>query len=226
MKLRCLVVLCMCVLTVCSKGEAWITFMTRLLNTGVMYNAVHGCTSGFMELELLKRRAEKIPGGGAGEGTGGGLPDNEFRLIIPFESFSCSGNMTGLLLVGAIRKNMTRRNQYPEIQLWREIDQSNNTYTYCRQDSQEIRLNLGDFSSDGVLQYNLTTPISFHSGDVLGVYQPRQQDSLVRVYYDSNTSTTYRVENNPTSITIPNSSSSSAVHYNERILLSPISGMH
>ena len=35
MKLRCLVVLCMCVLTVCSKGEAWITFMTSLMNTGV-----------------------------------------------------------------------------------------------------------------------------------------------------------------------------------------------
>ena len=222
MKLRCLVVLCMCVLTVCSKGETWITFMTRLLNTGVMYNAVHGCTSGFMELELLKRRAEKIPGGGVGEGTGGRL-DDEFRLVLN-ESFSCSGNMTGLLLVGAIRTNIGGRNQYPEIQIWREIDHSTNTHTYSRQDSHEIRLNLGDFSSDGVLQYNLTTPISYQSGDVLGVYQPDQIDSVVRVYYDSNTSTTYRVQNNPTSITIPNSST--AFQYNERIILSPISGMH
>ena len=219
MKLRCLVVLFMSVLTVCSKGEAWITFMTRLLNTGVMYNAVHGCTRGFMELELLKRRVEKIPGGDAGEGTGGGL-DNEFRLI-PYEGFSCSGNMTGLLLVGAIRTSLGR-DQYPEIQIW-----SFNSGTYTRQASQKIRLTEGDFSPDGVVQYNLTTPIiSFQSGDVLGVYQPREQDSVVRVYYDSNTSTTYRVENNPTSITISNSSFSTAFHDNERILLSPISGMH
>ena len=186
-----------------------------------MCNAVHGCTSGFMELELLKRRAEKIPGGDAGEGTGGGL-DNEFRLI-PSESFSCTGNLTSLLLVGAVRGG---RNQYPEIQIWRRIDHSNNTYTYSRRDSQEIRLNLGDFSPDGVLQYNLNTPISFQSGDVLGMYQPDQRDSIVRVYYDSNTSTTYRVNNNPTSITIPNSLSSSAFRKNERILLSPFSGIH
>ena len=133
-----------------------------------MYNAVHGCTRGFIELELLKTRAEKITG--SGEDTGHGLND-EFRLI-PFESFSCSGSMTGLLLVGAVRTS-GNRNQYPEIQIWRKIDHSSNTYTYSWQDSQEIRLNLGDFSPDGVLQYNLTTPISFQSGDVLGVYQPR-----------------------------------------------------
>ena len=187
-----------------------------------MYNAVHGCTSGFMELELLKTRAEEISGGG--EDTGHSL-DNEFRLI-PFESFSCSGNMTGLLLVGTVRTGGSR-NQYPEIQIWRKIDHSNNTYMHSWQDSQEIRLNLGDFSPDGVLQYSLTTPISFQSGDVLGVYQPDESNSVVRVYYDSNTSTTYRVDNNPTSpITIPNSFSFPAFHYNERILLSPISGMH
>ena len=214
MKLRCLVVLCMCVLTVCSKGETLITFMTRLLNTGVMYNAVHGCTSGFMELELLKRRAEKIPGGGAGRGTGGGL-DNEFRLLLN-ESFSCSGNLTSLLLVGIVRT--VGRDEYPLIQLWRYTGSN----IYSRIGSEHIRLNPGGFSPDGVLQYNLTTPISYQSGDVLGVYQPRQQDSVVRVYFDSNTSTTYRVENNPTSL---NSLSSLAVH-NERILLSPISGMH
>ena len=216
MKLRCLVALCMCVLTVCSKGETWITFMTRLLNTGVMYNAVHGCTSGFMELELLKRRAEKIPPGDeAGRGTGGGL-NNEFRLVLN----ESSGTMTGLLLVGSVRGGRT---QYPEIQIWRNTGSN----IYSRIGSEHITLNEGDFSPDGVLQYNLTTPISFQSGDVLGVYQPRLQDSIVRVYFDSNTSTTYQVNNNPTSsIIIPNSFSSSAFHDNEWILLSPISGMH
>ena len=37
-----------------------------------------------------------------------------------------------------------------------------------RQDSQQIRLNPGDFSREGVLKYNLDPPnMSFQSGDVL-----------------------------------------------------------
>ena len=212
MKLGCLVVGCTYVLLVCSEGEnTGITFTYLPLTEHAV--VVNGCTSGFMELDLLRRRAEKISGGKAGEGTGKGL-NNEFRLT-PGESFSCSGTMTGLLLVGAVRND---RKKYPEIQIWRNT--SGNTYT--RQTSQEIRLNPGDFSPDGVLQYNLTTPISFQSGDVLGVYQPRQQDSVVRVYYDANASTTYQVSNNPKSITITDVKSAN----DELILMSPISGMY
>ena len=128
--------------------------------------------------------------------------------------------MTGLLLVGAVRTG-GGRDKYPEIQIWRNTSDGT---VYTSQGSKEIRLTEGDFSPDGVLQYNFTTPISFQSGDVLGVYQPDQGDSTVRVYYDSNTSTTYQIsefENNPTSINVQNMLSSS----NELILISPISGM-
>ena len=93
--------------------------------------------------------------------------------------------MTGLLLVGTLGLTSGMRNQqYPEIQLWRNTD--GNTYT--RQASQEIRLAEGDFSPDGVLQYNLTTPISFQSGDVLGVYQPSTESSVVYNSVSSQTS--------------------------------------
>ena len=142
--------------------------------------------------------------------------DGEFRLL-PNESFSCSGTMTGLLLVGTLGTN-GKRNQYPEIQIWRNTD--GNTYT--RQANQEIRLAAGDFSPDGVFQYNLTTPILFQSGDVLGVYQPSTKSSVVRVYYSQENQITFRVTNNPTSpITTPNLLSAS----DELILMSPISGM-
>ena len=94
------------------------------------------------------------------------------------ESFSYNGTMTGLLIVGAVRTGGGRE-PYPEIQIWRNT--GGNTYT--RQSSEEIRLNPGEFSPDGVLQFNLTTPISYQSGDVLGVYQPAKGDSVVRVYY-------------------------------------------
>ena len=166
-----------------------------------------------MELDLLRRRAEKISSGSSS--AWGGL-DNEFRLL-PGENFSCSGNMTGLLLVGAVMKKMGMRDEYPEIQIWRNTGGD----MYTRNGSQEIKLARGDFSPDGVLQYNLITPITYESGDVLGVYQPPEGDSVVRVYYDANASTTYRLsDNNP--ITIPNLLSDVEDH--QRILISPISG--
>ena len=173
---------------------------------------VDGCTSGFIELALLNRRAKKISGGPID--AGGGLND-EFRLL-PGESFSCSGTMTGLLLVGAVRTG-GRRIQYPEIQIWRNTGGN----TYIRQASQEIRLNPGDFSPDGVLQYNLTTPMAFQSGDMLGVYQPREQNSVVRVYYDINVTTTYRLSNgNPSS---PINLQNLTLVNNQLVLVSPIS---
>ena len=93
-----------------------------------------------MELDLLRRRAEKISGGQAGAGTGGEL-NGEFRLL-PGDSFSCSGTMTGLLLVGSVRTD-GGRDRYPDIPIWRNT--GGNTYT--RQASQEIRLAEGDFQS-------------------------------------------------------------------------------
>ena len=161
---------------------------------------------------MLRRRAEKIPGGGT---SNQGL-DEEFRLL-PNESFSCSGTMTGLLLVGTLGRTSGKRNhdQYPEIQIWRNT--GGNTYT--RQASQEIRLAEGDyFSPDGVLQYNLTTPISYQSGDVLGVYQP--ESNIVGVYYSQENGITYRNSQNPTSINVSGLSPIS----DEVILVSPISG--
>ena len=177
------------------------------------------CTScGFMELDLLRKRAEKISGGVTG--AGGGL-DEEFRLLTN-ASFSCNGTMTGLLLVGAVRTN---EDEYPKIQIWRNT----NGNTYTRQDSEDIGLDPGDFSPDGVLQYNLTTPISFQSGDVLAVNQPKQGDSVLRVYYDDDSSAStvtykFKVGKNERAPTSSVSLSRLTMINNESILISPISG--
>ena len=167
-----------------------------------------------MDLDLLRKRAEKVSNGGMNDDSF----DNHF-ILLPGDSFSCSGTMTGLLLVGAIRAGGART-MYPKIQIYRNT--GGNTYT--RQgSSQEIRLAEGDFSPDGVLQYNLTTPISFQSGDVLGVYQPSKLDSVVRVYYRQRTATTYQNSDSPTSSI--NLNDLSTVE-DQEILISPISGYY
>ena len=178
------------------------------------YNAavVSGCTSGFMELDILRKRAEKIPG----DGTSDQGLNGEFRLL-PNESFSCNGTMTGLLLVGTYRDVFLIKS-FPLIEIWRNT--GGNTYT--RQARQEIRLAEGDFGPDGVLQYSLTTPLSYQSGDVLGVFQPLDLISLVRVYYNQGLATTYRLNaGDPTSLIDLQDLSSVS---NQQILISPVSG--
>ena len=174
------------------------------------------CTSGFMELDLLKRRGERIPAGG-NDGLDIHILDGEFRLV-SHVSFSCSGNLTSLLIGATVRR---KRDQYPQIQLWRTVDR----ILYKRQESQVIKLAVGDFSPDGVLQYNLSTPIQFQSGDVLGIYQPPQSVSAASVYYSIDTSApnTYRLRSNPHNGASVSFSALSSIS-NQQILISPISG--
>ena len=82
----------------------------------------------------------------------------------------------------------------------------------------------GDFSPDGVHRYNPTTPISFQSGDVLGVYQPDRINRLVTLFYSGDTSaTTLRIRfgSNPTSSVSLGSLSQIG---DQQILISPVSG--
>ena len=161
---------------------------------------------------MLRTRAMKIPNGGR---STDGL-ENEFRLIADV-SFTCNGTITSFQLGGTIRGG-GMRDEYPEIQLWRP--NTGGTF-YTQQASREIRLAEGDFSPDGVLRYNLATPIQFQSGDVLGVYQPEERESVVRIYYNSEASTTYQLSNNPSgSISF---GSLSPFSY-QNILISPITG--
>ena len=165
-----------------------------------------------MEMDVLRTRAGKIPNGGR---STDGL-ENEFRLIADV-SFTCNGTITSFQLGGTIRGG-GMRDEYPEIQLWRP-DTGGALYT--QQARQEITLAEGDFSPDGVLRYNLATPIQFQSGDVLGVYQPEESESVVRIYYNSEVSTTYRLSNNPTGSI---SFGSLTTVNNQKILISPITG--
>ena len=143
-----------------------------------------------MELDVIRKRAEVIQSGVTSQNR----LNYEFR-IFPEQWFTCSGQITGLLLGADIVSENS--NAYPQVQVWRNTGGD----TYTRQASHEIRLIPGDFSPDGVLRYTLTSPLSFQSGDVLGVYQLDRSDTVVGLYYFSNASApvSYSMTNNPTS---------------------------
>ena len=164
-----------------------------------------------MQLDVLRRRAEKIPRGHDSRNR----LDHELRLM-PYMNFTCSGNITSLLLGVDIRNH----HSYPEVHIWQR-----NGEQFNRIASREIRLTAGNFSPDGVLRYNLTPPLQFHSGDILGVYQPREADSSVRLYYsDTGTATPLVYQLGPTkpSLVTTLSLSSLNILYGQHLLLTPV----
>ena len=152
---------------------------------------VFSCNAGFMQLDLLRKRAEKISGGNY---VSTNRLDNELRLM-PGLNFTCSGNITAFLLSGIVRRFILgSRDQYPAVQILRPGHRFILPHQVA---SQEIRLAEGNFSANGVLYYNLTTPIQFQSRDWLAVNHPRSNSSVVQLFYANlSTSLAYKITQN------------------------------
>lgn len=169
-----------------------------------------------MQLDLLRKNARTINF----SGQSANLLNTEL-ILFPSMNFTCNGRLTGLLLAADIRWRTVSRDRYPEIQIWRNVGSD----CYLRQASQEIRLNPGVFSPDGMLQYNLSPPMLFQSGDVLGVYHPPEHESALRLYYtnSNNAPDSYRLITSfvsTTTVLLRNLFRRS----NQLLLLSPITG--
>ena len=172
-----------------------------------------------MQLDLLKRRAEKITSGNT---VSGNLLNSELR-VIPGLSFTCTGTITSLLLGADVRTEVNgSRDQYPEVQIWR----TGSFDSYVRRSRTNITLTVGNSSTDGVLQYNLANPISIQDGNLLGVYQPPESDSVVRLYYiDDPSAPVANFRNNsnaPLNFILP--SANPATISNHHVLILPITG--
>ena len=126
------------------------------------------CTEGFIDRDLLERRAEKI--GSGLEGMSGKQLRGEQFLVIPGMNFSCSGIITSLLL-GVDVRNLTEPLVFelwrPEVVADTVMGYSNVLFTY-----EEINIDPGEFSTDGVRRYPIEPPIRFQEGDVITIFQP------------------------------------------------------
>ena len=176
-------------------------------------SAASACTSSFMDMDVLVKRAERITNNYVESRE----LDRELR-VVPDWNFNCSGNITGLLLGVDIRTGET---EYPEVQTWRR-----NGNQFTKVDSRTIVLSPGNFSASGVFQSHLTTPLPVVAGDMIGVYQPNEGSSVVRIYYKTNdpdAPESYIVANQGQSPTTFSVSTPNPVQ--EYILLSVITGM-
>ena len=140
-----------------------------------------------MDYDLLVQKANQIATEFLDFVGEGDLSDNRLGsdtdCIMPSLEFTCSGTITGFLLGVDVRTENGNRVEYPTIWLWNKINET--TYTQVADSSVKIILGPSNFSTDGVYQFSLSTPLQFTANQVLGIYQPHEDDSVVRFYYQN-----------------------------------------
>ena len=95
------------------------------------------------------------------------------QRLFPDITFTCNGFITKWIVGGTTDNGEPLQ---PELQIWRDTGETSYTRT---------NFSLLPFRAlvNNVAEYILTTPLEFQEGDILGIYQPRRQDSALVVYY-------------------------------------------
>lgn len=147
------------------------------------------CTEGFMDYDLLQVKASQIgspvvsiPNSGSQAGTNStviysvneniGLypqPDSNggYVLVYPNLKFTCSGTITGLILVTEFRLR-GNGDQYPTIGIFNVVD--SDTYTLVPGTERVIVIGPEDFSTSGLYNYTFSSPVQFTNGSVIGIH--------------------------------------------------------
>ena len=141
------------------------------------------CTEGFMDSSLLVAKAATPVGSLADNTLAEG---NEGRWIIDDNTFSCNTvNVTEVLLGVDIRSKDGNRNKYPSIEIWKMILLEGHSH-YQERVSIPIVLSPDNVTTNGLYRYVLPTPFSVSGSNYdtyrLGVYQPQDSQSVVRLY--------------------------------------------
>ena len=146
------------------------------------------CTEGFMDLSLLVAKAATPVGSLAGNTLAEG---NEGRWIIAGgNTFNCStATVTEVLLGVDIRSKDGNRNKYPSIEMW----YYDGSQSYQKIYTLPIVLSHDNITTNGLYRYVLPTPVPISSNIYnryrLGVYQPEDDSSVVRLYRATTSST-------------------------------------
>ena len=144
-----------------------------------------------MDYDLLEQKASQIgTANGAATLSSNTLSMNtETYYVMPSLKFSCSGTISGFLL-GVNVKIGQNRDMFPNVTLYSLVSETNQESTYSRVlgSSRMIQLEANVFSSNGVYEYQLSNHLNFSKDDVLGIYQPPSEQSVVELFYQPRSS--------------------------------------
>ena len=90
-----------------------------------------------------------------------------------------------------VRTITNTRNSYPELEIW--SGQVNN-FNQVSSSIRTIQLQPDNFTTSGVYTYQFPQSLSVAANNILGIYQPPHDESVVRVHYESSSNTAYKVD--------------------------------
>ena len=93
--------------------------------------------------------------------------------------FSCSGLITKWIIGGEPR---TPKDPAPELQLWRRANGAN----YIKGGISLITSIPDKTPHNNVYEYVLDSPLEFQKGDVFGLYKPREDESVLNIFFQGN----------------------------------------
>ena len=175
-----------------------------------------GCTEGFIDIDLLRAKAEQIPN------TQGmysnNILDSNSRWFFPSLRFTCSTTIPGIIIGVDVRTITETRNCYPQLEIWSQ--QSTNMYD--RTDTSiQLEPDVDIFNTSGMYTYQFSQPLSVQMNDILGIYQPPHNESVVRVHYESSSNIAYKPDSlTATSVNV----NSKADPQNLDLIIYPLTG--
>ena len=126
-----------------------------------------------MQYSLLSRRSQTLPLERAG------VPlDNEVIILQEYQ-FSCSTTISKLVLGINVRTRNDDREYFPSVMIYRG---TGNQYNAVLDSERKIYFSTSNVSTSEVFEYLLEPSLMVFPGDLLAISQPRQRDSIVRVY--------------------------------------------
>ena len=89
-----------------------------------------------------------------------------------------------------VRTITNTRKSYPQLEIWSRNNP--NVYVQVSSSVRTIQLQPDNFTTSGVYTYHFSQPLSVQMNDILGIYQPPHDESVVRVHYESSSNTVYK----------------------------------
>ena len=149
--------------------------------SNVLLPVQSACTEGFMDLSLLEGKAADQHNSILLNTLAS--KEEDTRWIITSKKFNCNNIRIREVLIGVdIRTNYGNRTKYPCIEIWYKTGQSPTKTYYNRNDSVPIILSPDNFTTNGTYRYVLSEPVYASIDYMLGVYQPKDSESVVRFY--------------------------------------------
>ena len=182
-----------------------------------------------MDYDLLEQKASQIGTENAAATLSSNTlsVDAERYYVMPSLKFSCSGTISGFRLGVNVKIASENRDMFPNVTLYSFESSMGQRITYSRVlgSSRMIQLEANVFSSSGVYEYQLSNHLNFNKDNVLGIYQPPSEQSVVELFYQPRPEAENEdifIVSNENQVTIQTMASDSDRKENRRVLLHPI----